>query len=97
MLIGGIILTVLSVILAVRSMAILTRANPNSTLPLWWGRPQNSPPRAFTLRAVAAGVSVLGALAIGWSLGWWATPIVVIAMALPPLILQLQHNSQVQR
>ena len=37
MLIGGIILTVLSVILAVRSMAILTRANPNSTLPLWWG------------------------------------------------------------
>lgn len=78
----------------------LTRANPQSTIPQWFGRPESHPLGLHLLRG--AGIFLMGfgvfLLSNGLELGPVGAGILIfVCMAIPGFAIVTRHNLRVKR
>lgn len=91
----GITAAVVGIVIFHTALGMTLRANATTRVPL--GRnPQKTPNRSTALRAVGAGLIVLGAALVSAS-GWHWTIMVVLAGPVAALVALTLHNRRVSR
>jgi len=95
MFVAGIASAVIGITLFHVALGRTLRANAGVRIP-FGGRPRETPPGSVQMRALAAGLIVLGAVLVGTE-GWHWTLMVVAAGPIAALIVLSLHNRRVRR
>lgn len=75
---------------------LLIKANPDTKIPNWWGRPKNSPEKSYLFRALGIGGIVFGSLLWSDTIGYWSL-LIILVVAVPSFIATALHNRAVNR
>lgn len=94
MFVAGIVVAVLGIFLFHVALGKTLRANSAARIP-WGGRPKASPRGTVAMRAVGAGLGILGA-ALMSTAGWHWTAMVVLAGPVAALVAIGLHNRRVR-
>lgn len=78
----------------------LTRANPQTTIPQWFGRPENHPRGLHFLRGAGIFLLILGAISLSNDLELGSLGVGLLAficIAIPGVAIVTRHNLRVKR
>ncbi|MFZ4893611.1 hypothetical protein ACL9RL_04090 [Plantibacter sp. Mn2098] len=95
MLTYGLMAVFVGLVIGAFAMTRTVQANPDSVVPLWYGRPKVIPIGGIILRALSVGLALFGTVLVWPGLGVASIffPIVVIGV---PIIINVQHNRRVE-
>ncbi|CAN7206144.1 hypothetical protein LJR044_000606 [Microbacterium foliorum] len=95
MFVFGIAAAVVGIAIFHTALGMTLRANATTRVP-FGGKPRTTPERSIALRAVGAGLIVLGAALVSTA-GWHWTIMVVLAGPVAALVVLTLHNRRVSR
>lgn len=94
MFVTGVVVAVIGILLFQVALGKTLRANSAARIP-WGGRPETSPRGTVAMRAVGAGLGILGASLMSTA-GWHWTAMVVLAGPVAALVAIALHNRRVK-
>lgn len=89
----AILIAASGMLLFLASLTMALRANATSRIP-FWRSPAVNPPGSIAMRAIGAGLLVLGAILLSTTAGWWALVILAVIPAVTVLAL-VAHNRRI--
>lgn len=75
---------------------LLIKANPDTKIPNWWGRPANFPGKSYVFRVLGIWGIMFGSFLWSSIIGYWSLLIILVA-AVPSFIATALHNRAVNR
>ncbi|MFJ2551804.1 hypothetical protein [Microbacterium sp. NPDC087591] len=91
----GIATALAGVVLFLAALLATVRANRDVRIP-YWMQPVTQPRGSVAMRALGAGLTVLGAVLVGQTSVWWALAIVVAGPGVALVVIGL-HNARVRQ
>lgn len=90
----GFMVVFVGLVLGVFAMSRVLSANPDTAVPLWYGRPDVIPVGGLILRGLAVGLTLFGATLAWYVIGFWAILLVVPVLVIP-VAMNAAHNRRV--